>query len=57
MVTIFENIENKQFVLFLFYFSDENENCSICMEDMTATDSRYLNTCRHRFHNTYIDVS
>lgn len=35
--------------------NDENEDCSICMEDMNATDSRYLNPCRHRFHNTCID--
>jgi len=30
--------------------SDDDDNCSICFEDMYATDSRYLNSCGHRFH-------
>jgi len=33
----------------------ENESCSICFEDMIPTDSRYLNPCRHRFHNHCIN--
>ena len=35
----------------------ENKDCSICFEEMSPTDSRYLNPCLHRFHNECINVS
>ena len=33
----------------------ENE-CSICLEDMTDRDSRMLKPCGHKFHNQCINV-
>merc|ERR1712096_772 len=35
--------------------NDMDNNCSICLEDMTERDSRMLNPCRHRFHNHCIN--
>jgi len=34
---------------------DTDNNCSICLEDMTDRDSRRLNPCEHKFHNACID--
>ena len=36
---------------------DDDNNCSICLEDMHDRDSRRLNPCEHKFHNACIDVS
>jgi len=35
--------------------NDMDNNCSICLEDMTERDSRMLNPCRHKFHNHCIN--
>jgi len=35
--------------------SDTDNNCSICLEDMTDRDSRRLNPCLHKFHNMCIN--
>jgi len=37
--------------------NDTDNNCSICLEDMTERDSRRLNPCHHKFHNQCINVS
>jgi len=36
--------------------SDTDNNCSICLEEMHDRDSRRLNPCEHKFHNTCIDA-
>merc|ERR1712179_56514 len=36
--------------------SDTDINRSICLEDMHDRDSRSLNPCEHKFHNTCIDA-
>jgi len=35
--------------------NDMDNNCSICLEDMTERDSRMLNPCNHKFHNHCIN--
>jgi len=35
--------------------NDMDNNCSICLEDMTERDSRMLNPCSHEFHNKCIN--
>jgi len=35
--------------------SDTDNNCSICLEDMTDMDSRSLKPCMHTFHNMCIN--
>jgi len=34
---------------------DTDNNCSICLEDMSERDSRRLNPCEHKFHNDCIN--
>ena len=31
-----------------------DNDCSICLEDMSMRDSRRLNPCHHKFHNQCI---
>jgi len=35
--------------------NDTDNNCSICLEDMSDRDSRRLNPCEHKFHNQCIN--
>eukprot|EP00090_Calanus_glacialis_P031446 TRINITY_DN5190_c0_g1_i2.p1 TRINITY_DN5190_c0_g1~~TRINITY_DN5190_c0_g1_i2.p1 ORF type:complete len:1519 (-),score=592.62 TRINITY_DN5190_c0_g1_i2:152-4708(-) len=35
--------------------NDTDNNCSICLEDMSDRDSRRLNPCEHKFHNHCIN--
>jgi len=34
---------------------EEDNDCSICLEDMLDSDSLYLNPCRHRYHTVCIN--